>query len=109
MSRNLKSGPSRQSHSCTLLLRAAIRGNTRQYATIENTTSFTRKENLQASTSSKFIIHLYTDLITAPPILVMLGVYGADRVALEASWFVDLVICRTSLEVVKETLWRTAC
>ena len=24
-------------------------------------------------------------------------------------WLVDLLICRTSLEVVNETLWRTAC
>lgn len=40
--------------------------------------------------------------------LVMLGVYGA-AVLLDISWLFDLVTWRTSLEVVNETLWRTAC
>ena len=48
------------------------------------------------------------DLRTAPPMLMMLGVYGA-AVLLDVSWLLDLATWRTSLEVVNETLWRTAC
>lgn len=49
------------------------------------------------------------DLKTAPPMLVMLGVYGA-AVLLDVSWLLlDLVTWRTSLDVVNDTLWRTAC
>lgn len=41
--------------------------------------------------------------------LVMLGVYGA-AVLLDVSWLLlDLVTWRTSLDVVNDTLWRTAC
>lgn len=47
-------------------------------------------------------------LRTAPPMLMMLGVYGAAGL-LDVSWLLDLVTWRTSLEVVNETLWRTAC
>lgn len=44
------------------------------------------------------------DLKTAPPMLVMLGVYGA-AVLLDVSWLLlDLVTCRSSLEVVNDTL-----
>jgi len=49
-------------------------------------------------------------LKTAPPILVMLGVYGATALLLASCWpAADLLTCLTSLDVVNETLWRTAC
>lgn len=40
--------------------------------------------------------------------LVMLGVYGAAALLL-TSWPLDLLTCLTSLEVVNETLCKTAC
>lgn len=39
----------------------------------------------------------------------MLGVYGTAVLLLTSCWPVDLFTCFTSLEVVNETLWRTAC
>lgn len=39
----------------------------------------------------------------------MLGVYGTAALLLASCWPVDLFTCLTSLEVVNETLWRTAC
>lgn len=50
-----------------------------------------------------------THLKTAPPMLVMLGVYGTAVLLLVSCWPVDLFTCFTSLEVVNETLWSTAC
>lgn len=39
----------------------------------------------------------------------MLGVYGTAVLLLVSCWPVDLFTCFTSLEVVNETLWSTAC